>query len=193
MALRAFYRHLALPWLVHFTSLPRTGIRILVEVLAAEDPVSVLHGRPGSSMLSAKPKYIVNSWGLFPCFETHPYQIGTPIFSPKQSMYRARLVTVSNRNRITGLVEPIVSRVFSRFILGPRVSIHSLYNSSSVKVTGFVRVVLPLLKPATFAVGDVIVTPRVGTRDMSFIISGKVEVRHLIPPPPNELKHSIMD
>lgn len=102
-------------------------------------------------------------------------------------------MTVSNRNRITGLVEPIVSRVFSRFILGPRVSIHSLYNSSSVKVTGFVRVVLPLLKPATFAVGDVIVTPRVGTRDMSFIISGKVEVRHLIPPPPYELKHSIMD
>lgn len=38
------------------------------------------------------------------------------------------------------------------------------------------RVVLPLLKPATFALGEVIVTPKIGTREMGFIISGEVEV-----------------
>ena len=44
------------------------------------------------------------------------------------------------------------------------------------QVTGFVRVVLPLLKPATFATGEIIVTPKVGTREMGFIMSGEVEV-----------------
>lgn len=38
------------------------------------------------------------------------------------------------------------------------------------------RVVLPLLKPATFAVGEVIVTPKIGTREMGFIMTGEVEV-----------------
>eukprot|EP00903_Cladosiphon_okamuranus_P018054 g16615.t1 len=45
------------------------------------------------------------------------------------------------------------------------------------QVTGFVRVVLPFLKPATFALGEIIVTPKVGTREMGFITSGEVEVR----------------
>lgn len=44
------------------------------------------------------------------------------------------------------------------------------------QVTGFVRVVLPFLKPATFALGEIIVTPKVGTREMGFIMSGEVEV-----------------
>ncbi|CBN79924.1 conserved unknown protein [Ectocarpus siliculosus] len=47
-----------------------------------------------------------------------------------------------------------------------------------LQVTGFVRVVLPLLKPATFAVGEVIVTPKIGTREMGFIICGEVEVKN---------------
>ncbi|CAM9237533.1 unnamed protein product, partial [Hapterophycus canaliculatus] len=45
------------------------------------------------------------------------------------------------------------------------------------QVTGFVRVVLPLLKPATFALGEVIVTPKIGTREMGFIMTGEVEIR----------------
>lgn len=45
------------------------------------------------------------------------------------------------------------------------------------QVTGFVRVILPLLKPATFGPGDLVTTPKVGTREMSFIVHGEVEVR----------------
>lgn len=48
------------------------------------------------------------------------------------------------------------------------------------QIKGFVRVAMPLLKPASFQVGELITTPRVGTRVLSFVASGEVEVR---PPP----------
>lgn len=51
-----------------------------------------------------------------------------------------------------------------------------------LQVTGLVRVVLPLLKPATFGVGEIIVTPKVGTREMGFIMSGEVEVNCRVMP-----------
>lgn len=41
---------------------------------------------------------------------------------------------------------------------------------------------LPLLKPATFELGDLITTPKVGTREMSFIIGGEVQVRTRLAP-----------
>ncbi|CAM9173045.1 unnamed protein product, partial [Discosporangium mesarthrocarpum] len=45
------------------------------------------------------------------------------------------------------------------------------------QVTGFVRLLLPMLKPAAFDYRELIMTPRVGTREMAFIIKGEVEVR----------------
>ena len=58
----------------------------------------------------------------------------------------------------------------------PSPSLRTLYVFCA-QVTGFVRVVLPLLKPATFCQGDMIITPKIGTREMGFIVSGEVEVR----------------
>lgn len=59
--------------------------------------------------------------------------------------------------------------------MGPIHHRHPLFVNPP-QVTGFMRVVLPLLKPATFALGEIIVTPKVGIREMGFIMSGEVEV-----------------
>lgn len=53
----------------------------------------------------------------------------------------------------------------------------SLIACPTQQVTGFVRVLLPLLKPTTFGLGELVVTPKIGTREMGFILSGEVEVR----------------
>lgn len=72
---------------------------------------------------------------------------------------------------------PNLNSRYDESIASPKAPRHSSSdNTPPGQVTGFVRVVLPLLKPATFALGEVIVTPKIGTREMSFIICGEVEV-----------------